>query len=176
MKQILRSNNEYPRNFVECCRKMYLPKVYIKHLFICIVPKEGLVCVFPYLGKKLLEIKKCLQNVIDITLPYGKLKVIFKPPSKIVNHFHLKDMVPKKRCSRIFYSFKCASGNAIYYGKTNRHLYIRSAEHMEISHLTNKLLKHVKQSAISDHLLIGDCNINLSDNTILSKYSINFNY
>ena len=46
---------------------------------------------------------------------------------------------------------------------------------MGTSHLTNKSLKNIKQSAISDHLLTCDCNINFNDFTILSKDSNNFN-
>ena len=46
---------------------------------------------------------------------------------------------------------------------------------MGISHLTNKLLKNVKQSAVSDHLLTCDCKINFDDFTILSKDSNNIN-
>ena len=84
-------------------------------------------------------------------------------------------MLPKKLCSGIIYSFNCNSCNIIYYGKTKRHFYIRAAEHMGISHLTNKRLKNVKQSAISDHLLTCDCNINFDDFTILSKDSNNIN-
>ena len=42
---------------------------------------------------------------------------------------------------------------------TKRHFYVRAAEHMGISHLTNKCLKNVKQLAISDHLLTCNCNI-----------------
>ena len=139
------------------------------------MPKKGLVCVFPFLGKKSLEIKKRLQNTIDRTLPYCKVKVIFKPPSKIANHFHFNDVLPKKLCSSIAYSFKCNSCNAIYYYKIKRHLYIRVAEHMGISHLTNKRLKNVKQLAISYHLLTCDCNINFNDFTILSKDFNNIN-
>ena len=105
------------------------------------------------LGKKSLEIKKRLQNAIERTLPYCKLKVLFKSPSKIVNHFHFKDVLPKKLCSGIVYSFQCNSCNAIYYGKTKRHFYVRAAEHMTILHLTNKRLTNVKQSALSDQLL-----------------------
>ena len=56
--------------------------------------------------------------------------------------------------------------------KTKCHFYIRAAEHMGISHLTNKRLKNVKQS---DHLLTCDCNINFDDFTILSKDSNNIN-
>ena len=46
---------------------------------------------------------------------------------------------------------------------------------MGTSHLTNKRLKNINQSAISDHLLTCDCNINFNDFTILSKDSNNFN-
>ena len=188
LKQIFRSNG-YPKNFIDRCIKMYLDKVFIKHPNICVyLPKKELVCVFPFLCRKSLEIKKRLQNVIERTLPYCKLKVIFKSPSKIVDHFHFNDVIPKNLCSGIVYSFKCNSCNAIYYGKTKRHscsaiyygkrkrhFYVRAAEHMGISHLTNKRLKNVKQSAISDHVLTCDCNINFNDFTILSKDSNNIN-
>ena len=100
---------------------MYLDKVFIKQPNTCVVPKEELVCVFPFLGRKSLEIKTRLQNAFEKTLPYCKLKVIFKSPSKIVNHFYFKDVIPKKLCSGIVYSFKCNSYNAIYYGKTKDH-------------------------------------------------------
>ena len=98
---------------------MYLDKVFIKHPNICVVRKNQLVCVFPFLDKKSLEIKKQLQNAIERTLPYSKLKVIFKSPIKIVNRFHFKDMLPKKLCSGNVYSFKCNSCNTIYYRKQN---------------------------------------------------------
>ena len=62
-----------------------------------------------------------------------------------------------------------------YYGKTKCHFYVRAAEQMGISHLTNKHPKNVKQSAISDHMLTCDCNINFNDFTILSKDSNNIN-
>ena len=140
LKLIFRSNG-YPQNFVDCCIKVYLNNVFIKHPNICVVPKKELVCVFPFLEKNSLEIKKRLQNAIERTLPYCKLNVIFKSPSKIVNHSHFKNVLPKKLCSGIDYSFKCNSCNAIYYGKTKRHFYVRAAEYMGISHLTNKRLK-----------------------------------
>ena len=46
---------------------------------------------------------------------------------------------------------------------------------MGISHLTNKRLKNVEQSAISDHVLTWECNIKFHDFTILSKDSNNIN-
>ena len=57
LKQIFRSN-AYSKNFMDRCIKMYLDKVFVKHPSICVVPKKELVCVFPFLGKKSLEIKK----------------------------------------------------------------------------------------------------------------------
>ena len=174
LKQISR-RNAYSKSLVDRCIKIYLHKVFIKRPNICIVPKKELVCFFPFLDRKSLEIKKWLQNAIERTLPYYKLKAIFRSPSKIVNHFHFKDVLPKKLCSDIVCIFKCNSCNTIYYGETKRHFYVKAAEHMGISHLTNKRLKNVMQSAISDHLLICDCNINFDDFTILSQDSNNIN-
>ena len=57
LKQVFQSNR-YLKNFVDRCIKMYLHKVFIKDPHVCIVPKKELVCVFPFLGKKSLEIKK----------------------------------------------------------------------------------------------------------------------
>ena len=100
---------------------------------------------------------------------------MFKSWSKVVNNFYFKDFLPQKLCSGIVYSFKSNSCIAIYYGKTKCHFYFIAAEDMGILHLTNKPLKNVKQSAISDHLLTCDCNINFNDFTILSKDSKSFN-
>ena len=55
------------------------------------------------------------------------------------------------------------------------HFYVKAAKYMGISHLKNKRLKNVKQSAISDHMLICVCNIKFNDFTILSKDSKNIN-
>ena len=105
LKQSFRSNG-YPKYLDDRCIKIYLHKVFIKRPNICIVPKQELVCVSPFLGRKSLEIKKRLENAIERTLPYCKLKVNFRWPSEIINHFYLKDVLTKKLCSGIVYSFK----------------------------------------------------------------------
>ena len=48
---------------------------------------------FPISQQKVKKKKTRLQNAIERTLPYCKLKVIFKLPSKIANHFHFKDVL-----------------------------------------------------------------------------------
>ena len=98
---------------------MYLDKVFVKHPNICVAKKKELVCVFPFLSKKSLEIKKRLQNAIERTLPYCKLKIIFKSPSKIVNHFHFKDALPKKLCSGVFIVLSVKAATLIFTAKQN---------------------------------------------------------
>ena len=57
LKQIFRKKR-YLKNLVHRCIKMHSHKVFIKHPNICIVSKKELSCVFPFLGRKSLEIKK----------------------------------------------------------------------------------------------------------------------
>ena len=61
--------------------------------------KKKLVCVFPFLGKKVIRNQKTPAKFNLKNLPCCKLKVIFKSPSKIVDHFHFKDLLPKELCS-----------------------------------------------------------------------------
>ena len=100
-----------------------------------------------------------------------QFKIIFKPPSKIVKHFHFKDELPTKHCSENVDSFRCNSWNALYYGKKG-HCYIRAADHMGILYSTPKRLKNFKQSPNSDHLLTRDYKTNFNDFTIVSKILI----
>jgi hypothetical protein len=49
------------------------------------------------------------------------------------------------------YQFKCQCCNALYLGKTCRHLHTRISEHCGISALTGNPLSCVSKSSISDH-------------------------
>ena len=127
------------------------------------------MCVFQFLGKKLLEIKKCLLNLLEITLPFCKLKLFLKLPAKGPSQFLFNDLRPKKLWTDIVYIFKSNSCNAIYYRKRECYFYVRAAKHVGLSHFTNKRVNDVKQSVVSGHLQTCDCNINVNDFTILSK-------
>ena len=50
----------------------------------------------------------------------------------------------------------CGRRSCTYYGETDRHVKVRSGEHIGISPLTFKKTKPSKESAIRDHLL--NCN------------------
>ena len=62
-------------------------------------------------------------------------------------------------CMQPYFQLKCScsSCNATYYGKTERHLNVRSGEHIGLSPLTGNRVA-CKPSAISDHLLLHEDN------------------
>ena len=54
LRQTFRSNR-YPQSFLDRFINMYLDKVFIKHPFICVVPKY----VYLHCAKMSLQVKKC---------------------------------------------------------------------------------------------------------------------
>ena len=55
--------------------------------------------------------------------------------------------------SPLFYKFLCSNCNITYYGETERHLNVRSGEHLSLSALTGKHVNNNKKSAVKDHCL-----------------------
>ena len=55
--------------------------------------------------------------------------------------------------SEVVYKYTCGRCNSTYYGETDRHLKIRSGEHIGKSPLTFKKTKPPKESTIHNHLL-----------------------
>ena len=78
---------------------------------------------------------------------------MFKSKSKLAKAFHVKDCIPNELTSGVVYKFKCGLCSESYYGKCVRHLNARIEEHIGMSPWTKK---KVKDSALSDHLLL--CN------------------
>ena len=71
--------------------------------------------------------------------------------------FRFKDVIPKELRSHLVYKFSCSSCNATYYGKTERHLNVRSGEHIGLSPSNGNRVT-CKPSAKSDHLLLHEHN------------------
>ena len=69
----------------------------------------------------------------------------------------------------------CGRCNSTYYGQMDRHLKVRSGEHIGISPLTFMKTKQSKGSAIHNHLL--NCNniLSFEDFTILTNGNKKFN-
>ena len=145
LKSILKRNS-YPHNLVNHCIKKFLNKLFVQRDLNFTIPKRELICVLPYLGKASLDLRTKLRRTIERNLLFCKLKMIFRSKCRL----------NKKVRSGIICHYRCSKCNVNYYGKTFRHFYTRVVEHLGISNLTEKLLKNVKKSVISDHSL--QCN------------------
>ena len=66
------------------------------------------------------------------------------------------DRLPFDIVSGVVYKYTCGRCNSSYYGETDRHLKVRSREHIGIPPLIFRKVKPSKESAILDHLL--NCN------------------
>ena len=82
--------------------------------------------------------------------------------------FRFEDCVPFDLVSGVVYKYTCGRCNSSYYGETERHIKVRSGEHIGISPLTFKKMKLCKKSSICDHLLECDSNPSFDEFTILS--------
>ena len=172
LKDIFKRNG-YPTSFIDNCVKRFLDKVFIAKKTFLTVSKKELVCVLPFIGKKSLQLRSRLVKSIQGNLQFCSLKVVFQSPCKLRSLFRFKDTLDKKIWSDLVYRYTCSNCNVTYYGKTYQHFFTRAAEHMGISNLTEKRVKNVKQSAVSDHLLQCDYSI-FDDFDILASETNNF--
>ena len=51
---------------------------------------------------------------------------------------NLRIPIPKELQCYVAYKFSCGNCNVTWYGKTERHVNVTSAEHLGVSHLTGK--------------------------------------
>ena len=173
LKDIFKRNG-YPTSFIDSCVKRFLDKVFIEKKTFLTASNKELVCVTIFIGKKSLQLRSRLVKSIQGNLQFCSLKVVFQSPCKLRSLFHFKDTLDKKIRSDLVYRYTCSNCNVTYYGKTYQHFFTRAAQHMGISNLTEKRVKNVKQSAVSDHLLQYDCSINFGDLDILASETNNF--
>ena len=168
LREILRKNS-YPSGIIEQSIKTFLNKLYVPKRVYITVPKKELFIILPFLGTMSSNIKRKLQTCFQKSLPQCHIKIILKSTNRLSSLFHFKDVIPKELRSHLVYKFSCSSCNATYYGKTERHLNVRSGEHIGLSPLTGNRVA-CKTSAISEHLLLHDNNnSNFNDFTILCR-------
>ena len=120
------------------------------------VEKKTLFLSLPYLGEISLQTRTKLRKSLKGLLNSCKLQIIFKSQRKLSNVFRFKDRLLSDLVSGVAYKYTWGRCNSTYYEETNRHLKVRSGEHIGISPLTFKKTKPSKESAIRDHLL--NCN------------------
>ena len=67
-----------------------LKKVYL------LAPKKQLTCVFPFLGKKSLQLRSHSVNSVNKTVRFCNLKVVFRSQRKLNTLFRFKDTLNKE--------------------------------------------------------------------------------
>ena len=82
--------------------------------------------------------------------------------------FRFKDWVPYALVSGVVYGYLCGRWNSSYYGETERHLKVKSVEHIGKSLPTFKKTKPSKESLIRDRLLEYDNNPSFDEFTIVA--------
>ena len=143
-------------SFIDNCFKRFVDKLFIKRLQLITVEKKTLLLSLPYLGKISLQTRTKLRKSLKGLLNSCELQIVFKSQRRLLNVFRFKDRLPRDIVSGVVYKYTCGRCNSTYYGETNRHLKVRSGEHIGISPLTFKKTKPSKESTIRDHLL--NCN------------------
>ena len=121
---------------------------------ICLTtPKKELLIILPFLETMPSISKRKLQASIRNSLPQCNIKVILKSTNHLSPLFRFKDAIPIELRSHLVYKFSFSISNATYYGKTERHLNVRSGEHIGLSPLTGNRVTY-KLLARSDNILL----------------------
>ena len=145
--------NSYPSGIIKQSIKSFLDKLHVPKKVIPTVLEKQLFIVPPYLGTLSSSLKRKLRTCFKNRLPQCNIKIILKSTNRLSFLFGFKDVIPKELQSQLLYKFSCGNCIVTYYDKTERHLNIRSSEHIGIPHLTGKRVE-CKPSAVSDHLLL----------------------
>ena len=120
-----------------------MDRLYLKRPQVLTAGKKTLTCVlhfFFFFLKIIPSTRTKLQKVLKKTLSCSKIQIVFKNQINLSNVFHFKDRLPYDLMSCVVSKFQCGRFNASYYGETERHLKIRSGEHISISPLSFKKL------------------------------------
>ena len=118
--------------------------------------EENLVFAITIPWRKFLTNKNYVKEICKRLLNSCKLRVVFKSKRKLSNVFCFKDRLSFDLVSRAVYKYTCSRINSTYYGEMDRHLKVRSEEHIGISPLIFKKTKLSKESEIGNHLF--NCN------------------
>ena len=155
LKQVFLKNG-YRLSFIDKCFKMVINKLVIKRSQVTTVEKKTFILSLPYLGDFSLQTRTKLREYFKSILNCCKLEIVFKSQRKLANVFRFKDRLPFDLLPEVVHKYTCGKCNSCYDGETDRHLKVRSGEHIGISPVTFRKVKPSKESAIRDYLL--NCN------------------
>ena len=107
---------------------MAIKKLVIKRPQATTVEKRTLILLLPYLGDVSLQTRTKLRKSFKVILSFCK--------------FRFKDRLLFDLVSGVIDKYTCRGCNSSYYGETDRHLKVRSGEHIGISPLTFRKVTH----------------------------------
>ena len=158
LREILLRNN-YPSHIIEREFNRFTKRKQQVNVDKTINPDEKIKYLsLPYINDKSEISARKIQTLVKDFFPNIKLRIAFKSPATIANHFPYKDVVndPKKR-SGVVYRYKCKHCDASYIGMTSRILENRGNEHKKNEN------SHVYQHNILDNHEIDYENVEILD-------------
>ena len=138
------------------------------------VPKNELLVVLPYLRTFSLNFRKRLYKSVSESLPQCNIKVIFQFKNRLSSFFKFKDSIPLHIRSHLIYKVQCSNRNITYYGEIERHLKVRTGEHINMSPLAGKRVNNNKNFSVNDHCLLSCHVCSFEDFTVLNYESHKF--
>ena len=157
------SLNGFKVNIIEKCIKTFFDRILSPpKLPVNNVSKQVLFIKLPFHGDESFKIRKNLVQLFCHFYPQIKLNVIFQSGYRIKNMFRFKDTIPVPLRSSLVYKYVCNRCNAVYVGKTSRHLLTRVSEHRGVSYRTSVPLSNPPFSAIRNHTFINHENYSIS--------------
>ena len=159
------SANGYPSTFVNTITQKFINRKQsndIKEIH-CGPDKKNVFLSLPYKGSHSTKLKRQLNRLFAKLAPSVKLNIIFSASNKLSKLCKLKCKLPIAKQSNVIYKVACGNCTEFYIGKTNRRLQTRLNEH-----------KKDVNSALNEHSILTDHNIDYAGVKILAKDSHNY--
>jgi hypothetical protein len=164
IKDILLSNG-YPKTVLHSVTDKFIAQKSSnqrKPVYYGPEPKE-IYLKLPFRGSQSNTLKRQLQRLFTKLCPWIKLNIVFHASNKLNKLCKLKTKLPNLMCSHVVYKVSCRDCEEFYIGKTIRRLQTRLQEHQ----------KDIN-SALKQHSMLMDHNINFNNTEILAKDNSDF--
>ena len=138
------------------------------------VPKLQLRCVLPYTGKSSLDLRVRVRRMTEKNIPFCKLNVVFRSTCRLGNCLRFKDSLEKNSSLEKSTAMRVVTARLLITEKPSDCFFYQRVCVHENLHLTEKRIKNIKVSAISDHLLQCDSPKTFDDFDILTSDSNKF--
>lgn len=94
-----------------------------------------------FIGKLYPQTGTKLHKTLPRTLGCSKDNIVFNSQRNLSNVFRFIDRLPYDLVFGVIYIFQCDKFNSFYYDETDKHLKVKSGEHIGISLLTFNKIK-----------------------------------